>query len=100
MIDLLIILMLLCPVLLFCGIGVYLLVIGLFTALLFAVDKAAALRGKSRIPEKVLLLGCAMGGAPFALVAMFICRHKTAKPKFYIPVFFILFLQAILLIFI
>lgn len=100
MIDFLIILMLLCPVLLFFGIPVYLLVIGLFTALLFAVDKAAACRGKSRIPEKILLLGCAMGGAPFALVTMIICRHKIAKPKFYIPVFFIIFVQVILLIFI
>lgn len=98
MIDLFVILLLLCPLLLFSGTPVYLLVIGLFTALLFAVDKVAALRGKSRIPEKVLLLACIMGGAPFALAAMILCHHKTDKPQFYIPVILIVFVQAILLI--
>ena len=98
---LIIILLLLSPILLlFVYPPVYLLVIGLFTAFLFAVDKVAALWGKSRIPEKTLLLACIMGGAIFALVAMILCHHKTSKPKFYIPVLLIIFIQAVLLIFI
>ena len=98
MIDLFIILLLLCTLLLFSSIQLYLLIIGLFTALLFAVDKIAAIRGASRIPEKVLLLACFLGGAPCALAAMILCHHKTEKPQFYIPVIIIVFVQAILFI--
>ena len=75
---------------LYCFLGV-----GLFTALLFFVDKAAALRQKWRIPENVLLLACLMGGAVFGLGAMILCHHKVAKPKFFIPVMLIIFSQVV-----
>ncbi|MBR2425891.1 MAG: DUF1294 domain-containing protein, partial [Lentisphaeria bacterium] len=74
----------------YCFLGV-----GLFTALLFFVDKAAALRQKWRIPENVLLLACLMGGAVFGLGAMILCHHKVAKPKFFIPVMLIIFSQVV-----
>lgn len=78
---------------LYCFLGV-----GIFTALLFFVDKAAALRQKWRIPEKVLLLACLMGGAVFGLAAMILCRHKVAKPRFFIPVMLIIFTQVVLIL--
>ena len=49
---------------------------------LYAVDKAAAVDGRDRIPESVLLwLGFA-GGWPGAIVAQQVLRHKTSKWTF------------------
>ncbi|MCK9685251.1 DUF1294 domain-containing protein [Scleromatobacter humisilvae] len=49
---------------------------------LYAVDKAAAIDKRDRIPESVLLwLGLA-GGWPGAIVAQQVLRHKTAKWTF------------------
>lgn len=98
MIDLLIILMFLCPILLFFGMAVYLPGIGVISAILFAVDKASARQNKWRVPEKILMLSCLMGGAPFALMTMILCRHKTSKPQFFIPVVILVIVQVILLI--
>ena len=49
---------------------------------LYAVDKAAAIDKRDRIPESMLLwLGFA-GGWPGAIVAQQVFRHKTAKQSF------------------
>ncbi len=49
---------------------------------LYAVDKAAAIDRRDRIPESLLLwLGLA-GGWPGAIVAQQVLRHKTAKRTF------------------
>ena len=49
---------------------------------LYAVDKAAAIDRRDRIPESLLLwLGLA-GGWPGAIVAQQLLRHKTAKRSF------------------
>lgn len=75
-----------------------------FTAvnlLAFAVcgwDKWAAKRGARRVPERRLLLFCALGGSPAFLLGMALFRHKTRKPKFYVGVPLILAVQLALLV--
>ena len=55
-------------------------------------DKISARRGGRRVPERVLLLIGAAGGAPLMLVFMLLCHHKTRKPKFMLtlPLFLVL----------
>lgn len=56
--------------------------INLATALAYLYDKAAAIRGYGRIPERLLHLLAAAGGSPAALVSQFAFRHKTIKRSF------------------
>lgn len=64
----------------------YLLIINIFTFLLYGADKYKARRGEWRIKEAVLLGLAAIGGSPAAWIAMYMFHHKTKKPKFYIGV--------------
>lgn len=55
------------------------------SAVSFAVywlDKRAALKGESRVPEAVLLELALAGGTPGAFVASRVFRHKTLKLSF------------------
>lgn len=45
-------------------------------------DKAAAKKGRWRIPEVTLFLTAVIGGAYGALAGMTAFRHKTKKPMF------------------
>ena len=49
---------------------------------LYAVDKAAAIDGRSRISESTLLAIGTLGGWPGAIVAQQALRHKTSKLSF------------------
>ena len=49
---------------------------------LHAVDKAAAIDKRDRIPESMLLWLGFVGGWPGAIVAQQVLRHKTAKRSF------------------
>ena len=49
---------------------------------LYAIDKAAAIDKRDRIPESMLLWLGFVGGWPGAIVAQQVLRHKTAKPAF------------------
>jgi uncharacterized membrane protein YsdA (DUF1294 family) len=49
---------------------------------LYAVDKAAAIDGRERIPESTLLAIGTLGGWPGAVVAQQALRHKTRKLSF------------------
>ena len=53
---------------------------GCFVA--YAVDKAAAVRGRWRVSESALLVWGAIGGWPGAIVAQQTLRHKTKKASF------------------
>ncbi|MBQ8271313.1 MAG: DUF1294 domain-containing protein [Bacteroidaceae bacterium] len=60
----------------------YLLAINIFAFLLYAADKAQAVRGGWRVPERYLLATVVAGGCIGAPIAMFLFRHKTRKPLF------------------
>lgn len=75
----------------------YLATINAITFALFCLDKARAVRGAWRIPEKVLLSCSAVGGAAGGLLGMRVAHHKTRKPPFYLGVPAMLIVQAALL---
>lgn len=62
----------------------YLLLINAAAFLLMLADKRKARRGAWRIPEKTLLSAAALGGSVGAIAGMYLFRHKTKHPKFYI----------------
>lgn len=66
---------------------------------LVAFDKVRARHGGRRVPERVLLLFGALGGAPLMLAAMLLCHHKTRKPKFMLtlPLFLLLWAAGVYL---
>ncbi len=80
------------------GMVAYLVAVGILTALVFGYDKFAAMSGLRRIPERGLLGLSLVGGAPFALVAMVVLRHKTRKPQIFIPIFVVALIQVGLLV--
>jgi uncharacterized membrane protein YsdA (DUF1294 family) len=61
------------------------------------LDKRRAVRGRSRVRERTLLLLALVGGSPGLLVGMVAARHKTRKVGFLLKVALILALQAALL---
>lgn len=63
-------------------------------------DKRKARQHGRRVPERTLLLLCAMGGSLAFWAAMYLFHHKTRKPKFYLGVPAILMVQAAVLWFI
>lgn len=58
-----------------------------------AADKWCAVHGKRRVPEKTLFLLAGSGGSFGVLLAMYLTRHKTQKPRFRFGVPAILLLQ-------
>ena len=59
-----------------CGIG------SVVTFIVYRIDKAAAKKGRWRIPEATLHLLALIGGWPGALTAQQLLRHKTRKQPF------------------
>ena len=80
---------------------IYILVIGIISVFFTIYDKIAAMKHKTRIPERSLLIIGLMGGAIPMFAAMQIIRHKTKKPKFMIclPLFGVLHLAVAILLF-
>lgn len=74
---------------------VYLLLINAAAFVLMLADKRKAKRGAWRIPEKTLLGMAAIGGSVGAIAGMYVFRHKTKHPKFYIGLPLILAAQII-----
>ena len=60
----------------------YLLAVNIITFIVFAVDKAKAIRGQWRVSEAALLGLSLIGGAIGGLLAMYMLHHKTRKPRF------------------
>ena len=67
------------------------------TFLVTALDKYKARSGRWRVPESRLLGLAFLGGSPGLLAAMFLFRHKTSKPTFWIPAVVLAAAQAALL---
>jgi uncharacterized membrane protein YsdA (DUF1294 family) len=58
------------------------------------LDKAQAVRRRSRVPERVLLGLALLGGSPGLVVGMAAARHKTRKVSFLLRLGAILVVQA------
>lgn len=81
------------------NIFVYLLIINIFSFVLFAVDKRRSQKGGWRIEERNLLLSALLGGSLGAWLGMYILHHKTRHIKFYMGLPLIILVQAILIIY-
>lgn len=76
----------------------YLIIINIFTFLLYGMDKWKAKHHRWRISESVLLLAALAGGSVGALAGMYGFHHKTLHRKFTIGVPILLILQIMLLL--
>ncbi len=68
------------------------LIVNIIVFIMYGIDKYKATHKKWRIPEATLI-GAAVFGVFGALAGMYVIRHKTQKPKFYITVPVILVLE-------
>lgn len=66
------------------AVGIYLLLINVFTLTLFGYDKDMAEKKKKRVSEKTLLTFTFLGGTLGALIGMRMYKHKTSKTSFQI----------------
>lgn len=79
----------------------YLIIVNASGFLLMLMDKLQAKRGAWRIPESTLMTVALVGGSIGAIAGMYLVRHKTRHPKFFIGLPAILTLQiAAILVFI
>ncbi len=79
----------------------YLAFVNAVAFLVTAVDKLAAVRHWRRVRERTLMLLALIGGAGGTFAAMYLFRHKTKKPLFFIgvPLFLLLWVAAIVLLY-
>ena len=66
--------------------AVYLILINALGLVLMRIDKKKALRHQWRIPEATLMTVAALGGSVGSLAGMYLFRHKTRHPKFYLGI--------------
>jgi uncharacterized membrane protein YsdA (DUF1294 family) len=72
----------------------WLLAINIFTFIWFVKDKFCAEReGWPRTPEGAFMLMGLAGAFPALLFGMYACKHKHAKPQFWVPMAFYMLLQ-------
>ena len=77
---------------------IYLCLMNLLAFIFCGVDKWRAIHGRWRISEKCLMLLAAFGGSIGMWGGMYLFRHKTRHPKFYIGVPVILVIQIIIVV--
>lgn len=82
------------------NIAIYLIIINIVTFLAMYIDKKKAKYGRYRISERVLLTLVLLGGGIGGIAGMYIFRHKTQKPRFYIGFPAILIFEILAAIFI
>lgn len=75
----------------------YLILINAFGLLIMLIDKQKAHRGAWRIPEATLMGTAILGGSIGVTAGMYLFRHKTKHPKFFIGLPVILTVQAVLI---
>lgn len=78
---------------------VYLLAINLIAFLAMGIDKWKAIKDAWRIPEQTLMSLVLLGGGIGGIAGMYVFRHKTKKPRFYIGFPAILILEVIIAIY-
>lgn len=76
----------------------YLFLVNAAGFLFMLADKQRARKKQWRIPEATLMGIAAMGGSIGSLLGMYVFRHKTRHPKFYIGIPVLLVLQLCLAI--
>ena len=64
--------------------GAYLLIVNSSTLLVFSADKTLAKTRLHRVPELALHVLAALGGALAMLPLIFLLRHKSHKPRFFL----------------
>ncbi|MEG2377788.1 MAG: DUF1294 domain-containing protein [Clostridia bacterium] len=71
---------------------VYFAAINAVTLVAFGIDKWRAWRehSESRVPERILIVMCVLGGALGGTLGMILFHHKVSKPKFRYTVPFLL----------
>lgn len=74
------------------------LILSIFTFVLYVYDKSCAQNNLWRVPEFILLFTAASGGAMGAIAAMYLFHHKTLKPQFVYGVPLMIISQTLLLI--
>lgn len=77
---------------------IYLLIINIVTFLSMGIDKYKAKKGKWRIQEKTLLTLVVLGGGIGGIAGMYVFRHKTQKPRFFIGFPLIMIMQILIII--
>ncbi len=63
---------------------IYFILINVIGFLSMLIDKKKAERGSWRIKESTLLIIALIGGSIGSIIGMYMFRHKTQKPKFYV----------------
>ena len=77
---------------------IYLLIVNIVTFLSMGIDKYKAKKGKWRIQEKTLLTLVVLGGGIGGIAGMYVFRHKTQKPRFFIGFPLIMIMQILMII--
>ena len=77
----------------------YLVTINLIAFFAMGIDKWKAKREAWRIPEQTLLSLVLLGGGIGGIAGMYVFRHKTKKPKFFIGFPVILITEIVLVIY-
>ena len=78
----------------------YIGIINVITFIVFAIDKIAAIKHKSRIRIVTLLLFAFAGGSVGALLGMYLLRHKIRKDYFTLGIPLILIMQVVVIFYV
>jgi len=79
---------------------IYLIIINIFSFILYGIDKIKALKNKKyiqRISEKTLLLSSFLAGSIGSILAMILFRHKIKKLSFMLKYILIVSIQVVIL---
>jgi uncharacterized membrane protein YsdA (DUF1294 family) len=76
----------------------WLISINVVTLLTYGYDKGIAGSGRTRVPERVLLLLALIGGTVGALAGMYLFHHKTAKGSFQRKFWLVVLVQIVLVV--
>jgi len=69
--------------------------VNLWSFIIYGYDKARAIAGRYRVPNKVLLLIAVLGGGVGSIIGIYTFRHKTLMDRFQYYIYFIMSIQAL-----